>query len=155
MRILLTDHIARDKKYEILKDTEVEVQYIHLEKEDEQACKGQGIDVLQRQPVCAYVRKLYAQWCIKDLPQGEYPIMPKKAPWFVDSGRAVPRLRITRKQLPLTPSFYTVHSLKGMDKDRSAVDVNVRYNGSEQTCYVGQSRAKARRAERGNSSKFV
>ena len=132
------------------------MQYIHLETEDEQACKGQDVGVLQRQPVFVYVRTLGAQCCIKGLPQGVYPVMSKKTPWFLDAGRAVPRLRISRRQLPMTPAFcVTAQSLQGMDKDPLAVDVNVRYNGSKQTCYVGQIRAKTRREERGNSSKFV
>ena len=62
MRMLLTDHIDRDEKYEMLKGTEVEVEYIQMEADDEQACRDEDVAVLQRLPVCVYVRKVGAKW---------------------------------------------------------------------------------------------
>ena len=144
--MLLADHIDRDEKYQMLKGTEVTVHSVQLHAEDERAARGQSIYVLQHLPECVYVKKHGALWTIGDCKEpGVYPIKPKSSSWFLDANRAAPRLRIQRKQLPLTPAFcVTVHSTQGQDKDPLIVDVNIRGNGSKQTCYVALSRAKSR-----------
>eukprot|EP00959_Pyramimonas_sp_CCMP1952_P119184 2491676-Pyramimonas_sp.AAC.1 len=67
MRMLLTEHVDRDERYQMLKGTEVEVHCIQIEPEDEQACKGKDVGVLQRLPVCVYVRKVGATWNVAGL----------------------------------------------------------------------------------------
>ena len=146
LKMLLTDHIDRDERYQMLKGTEVEFHSIQLHPEDERAARGASVYVLQHLPVCVYVYKPGALWTIGESKSpGVYPIKAKTSSWFLDSNRACPRLRIQRKQLPLTPAFcVTVHSTQGQDKDPLIVDVNIRQNGSKQTCYVALSRAKTR-----------
>ena len=146
LKMLLTDHIDRDERYQMLKGTEVEFHSIQLHPEDERAARGASVYVLQHLPVCVYVYKPGALWTIgESKAPGVYPIKAKTSSWFLNSNRACPRLRIQRKQLPLTPAFcVTVHSTQGQDKDPLIVDVNIRQNGSKQTCYVALSRAKTR-----------
>ena len=117
-KLLLTDHIDRDEEYQMLKGTEVELHSLQLHPEDERASRGMSVYVLQHLPVCVYVKKAGALWTIGDCKEpGVYPLKPKVSAWFLDGNRAAPRLRIQRKQLPLTPAFYvTVHSTQGQEK---------------------------------------
>ena len=142
----LTDQIDRDERYQMPKGTEVVLHYVQLHPKDERAARGQSVYALQHLPVCVYVQKLGARWTIGDgkVP-GVYPLKPKAPSWFLDANRAAPRLRIQRNQLPFTPAFcVTVHSAQGQDKDPLIVDVNIRGNGSKQTCYFALSRATTR-----------
>ena len=147
MKMLLTDHVDRDERYLMLKGTEVEIEYIQMHPEDEKAARGQTVYIMQHLPLCVYVRKIGALWTIDSLGKpGLYPITCKHGSWYLDANRRPPRLRIQRRQLPLTPAFcVTVHSTQGQDKDPLIVDVNIQANGSKQTCYVALSRARTRR----------
>ena len=59
-RALLTERVDRGERYQMLKGTEVEVQRIQMDSEDERACKGKDGGVLQRLPARLYVRKVGA-----------------------------------------------------------------------------------------------
>ena len=146
LKMRLTDHVDRDEQYQMLKGIEVELHSIQLHPEDERLARGSSVYVLQHLPVCVYVYKPGALWTIGDSQApGVYPIRPKTSAWFLDGSRPCPRLRIQRRQLPLTPAFcVTVHSTQGQDKDPLIVDVKTRRHGSTQTCYVGLSRARTR-----------
>ena len=53
---------------------------------------------------------------------GLYPIVPKRASWFLDKGRLHPVLKIRRYQLPLAPAFaLTSHAAQGQTLKKGAI----------------------------------
>eukprot|EP00971_Amphidinium_carterae_P085479 1691148-Amphidinium_carterae.1 len=67
-----------------------------------------------QQPSVVWVKFNDAEWTLPSTTEaGVYPITPAKKDWFLDKGRKTEKqLRVSRKQLPLTPAFcITGHSI--------------------------------------------
>ena len=66
----------------------------------------------QARPSIVYVKFEGAEWQLEGLAEpGVYPIVPETKPWYLDKGRKVKTLRVSRTQLPLTPAYsLTAHA---------------------------------------------
>ena len=145
MKMVLTDHLDRDERYQMLKGTTVIFHSIDVDQQDVAGMRDSPKTyILKKLPKVVYVQKPDATWTIGSCTvPGLYPVKVKKSLWFLDGHRKPPRLGIERYQMPLGPAWcYTLHSLQGTTTDPLLLDVNTREQGSKQTCYVGLSRAK-------------
>ena len=74
-----------------------------------------------------YVKFPEATWQLDGIDEaGVYPIFARTKKWFLDSGRKVPVLAVTRTQLPLAPGYaMTAHSSQGKTLAAVLLDLNV------------------------------
>ena len=127
MPVALTDHIDRSPDKQLLRGKVGEVHSWILH-EQETSSFQEGVRVLRKLPQVVFVKFRNADgsdvdWKLPGLPEkGLYPIVCKKGTWFLDRGRANPRLRITRSQLPLAPAFaLTSHAAQGQTLTGGAI----------------------------------
>ena len=111
MPIALTDHIDRNPEKQLLKG---KIGYVHswvLHAEEKSEFK-QGARILEKMLKVVFIKFPDATWTLPGVTeQGLYPIVPKKASWFLDQRRKFPKLKILRQQLPLAPAFaITAHA---------------------------------------------
>eukprot|EP00971_Amphidinium_carterae_P201890 4005900-Amphidinium_carterae.1 len=80
----------------------------------------------EQQPKIVYV-KFDADWKLEGTPEhGIYPIERVKRQWFLDPRRARSVLKVTRRQIPLTPAFaITAHTSQGKTLPAVILDFNV------------------------------
>jgi hypothetical protein len=96
-------------------------------------------------PQVVYVQFKDAKWPkLKGTTQkGLYPIRPVTRPWYLDQHRAVPKLKVTRRQFPLIPAFaMTAHAAQGKTLDKAIVDLCIGEDSSALTGYVALSRVR-------------
>ena len=87
------------------------------------------------------------QWRLPGLDEnGLYPIVPKKAAWYLDKNRKSPILRITRSQLPLAPAFaMTAHASQGQTlRGGAIVDLCIGHGSNPLGSYVALTRVTCR-----------
>eukprot|EP00971_Amphidinium_carterae_P215278 4272379-Amphidinium_carterae.1 len=112
MPVALTDHIDRSDKLLL------------------RGCVGHVHSMVwsktEQQPKMVYV-KFDADWKLEGTTKpGIYPIERVKRQWFLDPKRARPVLKVTRRQVPLTPAFaITAHTSQGKTLPAVILDFNV------------------------------
>eukprot|EP00435_Cladocopium_sp_Y103_P018792 s5092_g4.t1 len=81
----------------------------------------------QPRPSIVYVKFEGAEWQLEGLEEpGVYPVVPKTSPWYLDKGRQVKTLKVSRTQLPLTPAFsMTARSSQGKTLRAVLLDLQV------------------------------
>ena len=81
----------------------------------------------QARPSIVYVKFEGAKWQLQGLAEpGVYPIVPQTKSWYLDKGRKVKTLRVSRTQLPLTPAYsMTAHSSQGKTLRAVLLDLHV------------------------------
>lgn len=73
-----------------------------------------------------------------------FPVSVARKPWYLDAGRANPKLKVTRSQFPLAPDFAgTTHALQGCTTEHGAI-VDVQANADPIAVYVGMTRCRTR-----------
>ena len=73
-----------------------------------------------------------------------FPVALARKPWYLDGGRASPKLKVTRIQFPLAPDFAgTTHALQGCTAEYGAI-VDVPANPDPIAVYVGMTRCRTR-----------
>ena len=73
-----------------------------------------------------------------------FPVALARKPWYLDAGRASPKLKVTRIQFPLAPGFAgTTHALQGCTAECGAI-VDVPANPDPIAVYVGMTRCRTR-----------
>ena len=119
-------------------------------------CKGKIIGwstapdtkIWNKLPEVIYVQfETATTWRIEGLLHDNvFPILAQRKPWFLDRGRKNPRLRITRLQFPLAPSFaITAHVAQGQTlRDGVIADFNIGPAASVFTTYVAATRVTGR-----------
>ena len=115
MRVALTDHIDRSPEKLLLRGR---TGTVHSWIWDEHA----------QQPKVVYVKFDNSDnWALDGTPApGIYPIYPVKREWYLDAKRKRSLLKITRKQLPLTPAYaMTAHASQGKTLRAVLLDLNV------------------------------
>ena len=127
MPVAVTEHMNRSYENRILKGR---VGYIHswVLAPDEKSHYEENVRILHKLPKVLLVH-LFAKdgkdllWTLPGLTvKGLYPITPSTGTWFLDKGRPHPVLRISRRQIPLTPAFaMTTHAARGQTCDKGAV----------------------------------
>ena len=87
-----------------------------------------------------------SSWQLDGVPQpGVYPIVPRRATWYLDQGRKRPVLRVSRTQMPLAPAFaLTAHSAQGMTLDGVILDFVLPPGGNIITVYIAMTRVRER-----------
>ena len=97
-------------------------------------------------PQVVYVRFPGATWQLTGLEIGVYPIVPQRKPWFLDSKRKHPCLKISRIQLPLLPAFaITAHQAQGQTIEEGVIaDLSYGTVSNALTAYIAITRVKSR-----------
>ena len=86
-------------------------------------------------------------WQLKGVPQPNvYPVVPRSGSWYLDKRRKNPKLRISRRQVPLAPAFaLTAHTAQGMTlEDGVIADCDVPPGTNIITCYIAVTRVRER-----------
>ena len=150
MPVALTDHIDRSPDKQLLRG---KVGYVHswVLDEHEKSVFEKGVRVLRKLPLIVFVQFYNAdgtlpEWTVVPEQRGLYPIVPKKATWFLDKGRKYPVLGIRRQQLPLAPAFaITAHCSQGQTLTQGAiVDLRIGRGTSPIASYVAMTRVEKR-----------
>ena len=146
MPVFLTEHVDRSPEYGLLKGTRCILQDWVLHEEEVQDNAEEEEVMLTCMVPCALVSVPGASWHLEGMPHpGWYPIRPVAKEWFVDREKLHPKLKITRRQLPLCPAFAaTANFAQGQNLGRVLADVNIAAGTSPQTCYVALSRVRQR-----------
>ena len=114
MKVALTEHLDRSEDKRLLRGC---AGYVHSwDWKDNEA---------RPQVVC--VKFPGAKWQLDGIDEvGVYPVFARTKKWFLDSGRKVPVLAVTRTQLPLAPGYaMTAHSSQGKTLPAVLLDLNV------------------------------
>ena len=73
-----------------------------------------------------------------------FPVRLARKPWYLDAGRANPKLKVTRSQFPLAPDFAgTTHALQGCTAEHGAI-VDIPANPDPIAVCVGMTRCRTR-----------
>ena len=74
------------------------------------------------------------------------PVAPVRSAWHLDHRRKHPKLKVSRRQLPLCPYFaITAHAAQGLTRREGAVaDIAIQLGEDPLTCYVAVTRVKGR-----------
>ena len=146
MSAALTDHIDRNPEKNLLRGS---VGFIHswILHDAESCAYEDGVCVLRKLPRVVFVKFPGAKWVLPGMSEaGVYPITAQRKPWYLDKNRQQPKLKISRKQLPLAPAFaMTAHASRGQTLDAVIVDLQIPKEASALTCYVALSRVRDRR----------
>ena len=145
MPVALTDHIDRNPEKNLLRGCVGHVHSWILHQDDQQEKYPNDV-LLQKLPQVVFVKFKGAKWKLPGMKEaGVYPIRPVKRTWALDKNRAVPRLKIIRRQLPLAPAFaMTAHASQGQTLEAAIVDLMIGKETSPQTSYVALSRVRKR-----------
>jgi len=114
MPVALTDHWDRSEDKSLLRGSRGHVHsWVWAENDD--------------QPSVVFVKFENADWQLEGTPEpGIYPVWPVKRAWYLDASRDKPVLKVTRKQVPLTPAFaLTAHGSQGKTLRAAMADLNV------------------------------
>ena len=143
--MFLTQHIDRDPERNLLKGKRCIIEDWVLDELEVEGDKDAREVVLTRPPVCVIVSFPGATWQLPGMAPGMYPIQVCKKDWYVDQKQRYPKLRVTRKQLPLCPGFAgTANFAQGQNLGKVFADVSIADGTSGQTCYVALSRVSTR-----------
>jgi len=114
MKVALTEHLDRSEDKRLLRGC---VGYVHSWEWPHN----------EPRPQVVYVKFPEATWQLDGIEEtGVYPIFARTKKWFLDSGRKVPVLAVTRTQLPLAPGYaMTAHSSQGKTLMAVLLDLNV------------------------------
>ena len=151
MPVTLTDHIDRSPDKALLRGRRG---YVHswIEHQQEASKIMNGRRVLQKLPLVVFVQfydidehgdEVLPNWRIPGTDRnGVYPIIAKKADWFLDQGRQYRKLKIKRRQIPLAPAFaMTAHASQGQTFSKGCiVDLEIGGKASPLAAYVGLTR---------------
>ena len=99
-------------------------------------------------PTAVHVQfKTKRKWRVKGM--GDdciLPVAPVRRAWHLDHRRKYPKLKVSRRQLPLCPYFaITAHAAQGLTMREGAVaDIAIRPGDDPLTCYVAVTRVEGR-----------
>ncbi len=67
------------------------------------------------------------EWTVPGIDRpGVYPIVPVTRNWFLDQNRPIPKLKVSRKQLPLAPAYaMTAHGSQGQALPAAIIDLKI------------------------------
>jgi hypothetical protein len=143
MPMSLTDHIDRNPKKQLLRG---KIGYLHSWVVQSSDCSefSEGVRILEKLPKVVFMKYDDAEWTLPGLSEkGLYPIVPKKAVWFLDKGRKNPQLRISRQQAPLAPAFaITAHASQGQTLRAAIVDLQIGKGTNSISSYVAITRVR-------------
>lgn len=143
--VSLTDHLDRSPEKNLLRGRLGKIVGWILAEEDDYSEYEHNM-ILKKLPKVVFVRFEDAHWQIDGLPKGVYPVQPKKKRWALDKNRPMPRLKIDRCQLPLSPAFaMTAHASQGQTLEAAIVDVCIGKEANPVTSYVALTRVKSRK----------
>ena len=99
-------------------------------------------------PTAVYVRfKTKRQWHVQGIANDcVLPAAPVRSVWHLDHRRKHPKLKVSRRQLPLCPYFaITAHAGQGLTVREGAIaDIAIRASDDPLTCYVAVTRVEGR-----------
>ena len=147
MPMALTDHIDRNPEKQLLRG---KIGFVHswVLEDGEQVVYKNGQAVLNKLPRAVFLKFPDAKWTLPGMEEpGLYPIVPRRAKWYLDHGRQHPVLGVTRQQLPLAPAFaVTAHAAQGQTLSAAIVDLQISNTTSPIASYVALTRVKTRGA---------
>ncbi|CAE7358344.1 pfh1, partial [Symbiodinium microadriaticum] len=87
----------------------------------------EGCTLSQEERRSRYVKFEDADWKLEGANEpGLYPVLPNSRTWKLDKGRKHAVLKVSRKQIPLTPAFaITAHASQGKTLKAVMLDLNV------------------------------
>ena len=143
MPMALTDHIDRNPEKQLLRGKICHLHSWVVQGEETSEFHG-GVRILSKLPKVAFVKFEGATWTLPGLTEpGLYPVCPKKSSWFLDKSRKVPRLKISRQQLPLAPAFaITAHASQGQTLFAAIVDLQIGSGTKPISSYVALTRVR-------------
>ena len=147
MPVRLTDHIDRGQK-SLLKGRVGVVRGWQSEAGTSISDLG-SVDGFTKMPEVVWVEFSSPKkaWKLKGVPQPNvYPVVPRSGSWYLDKNRKNPKLRISRRQVPLAPAFaLTAHTAQGMTLEEGVIaDCDVPPGTNIITCYIAVTRVRER-----------
>ena len=147
MPVRLTDHIDRGQK-SLLKGRVGVVRGWQSQAGTSISDLG-SVDGFTKMPEVVWVEFSSPKkaWKLKGVPQPNvYPVVPRSGSWYLDKNRKNPKLRISRRQVPLAPAFaLTAHTAQGMTLEEGVIaDCDVPPGTNIITCYIAVTRVRER-----------
>ena len=147
MPVAATDHLDRERG--VLRGCSGRVcGWTHDSPNAEPSKQDGEVRFWTKLPTAVHVQfKTKRKWRVKGM--GDdciLPVAPARSAWHLDHRRKYPKLKVSRRQLPLCPYFaITAHAAQGLTMREGAVaDIAIQPGDDPLTCYVAVTRVERR-----------
>ena len=147
MPVSATDHLDRERR--VLRGCAGTVRgWTHTGDKSEVTRADGHVRYWAEMPAAVYVKfRTSKTWRVDGIQEDcVLPVAPVRSAWFLDGKRKKPQLRVSRRQLPLSPAFaLTAHGAQGITAVNGAVvDIAMKKGDNPLTSYVAMTRVEGR-----------